>query len=67
MQGSVSRGVLGGGIRPVEEEVLQMLRVAVLTGLREEEQIVGERWEKRGGRGGERGGGARAYKSLSRK
>lgn len=43
MQGSVSRCILGGRICPVEEQVLQMLRVAMLTGLSEEEQIV---WEK---------------------
>lgn len=42
MQGSVSRGVLGGRIRPVEEQVLQMLRVAVLTGLSEERQSAGQ-------------------------
>ncbi len=40
MQGSVSRGILGGRVRPIEEEVLQMLRVAILTGLSEDEQIV---------------------------
>lgn len=33
VQGSVSRSVLGGRICPVEEQMLQMLRVPVLTGL----------------------------------
>lgn len=43
MQGSVSRSILGGRICPVEEQVLQMLRVTMLTGLSGEEQIVGEK------------------------
>lgn len=51
MQGSVSRGILGGRIRTIEEEVLQMLRVSILTGLSEDEQIVEER-RKEGGREG---------------
>lgn len=38
MQGSVSRSILGGRICPVEEQVLQMLRVAMLTGLSEDGQ-----------------------------
>jgi len=33
VQGSVSRGILGGRICPIEEEVLQMLRVTMLKGL----------------------------------
>ncbi|KAA8585461.1 hypothetical protein FQN60_004155, partial [Etheostoma spectabile] len=46
VQGSVSRGILGGRICSVEKEVLQMLRVTMLTGLREDEQIV-ERWKEK--------------------
>lgn len=49
MQGSVSRGILGGRIGPVEEEVLQMLRVTILTGLSEGEQMEAmERERERG-------------------
>lgn len=65
VQGSVSRGILGGRVRPVEEQVLQMLRVPVLTGLSEDEQIVGERW-KEGEREGERAGVEKIKEKFSK-